>query len=344
MGYVGLAMSLAILLAPLLGGVVYNAGGYYPVFGMAFGLIVFDIVARVVLIEKKFAKKWIKEDEAGDRNGDGEEKTEGEGRVAASGDEEQANGSGDPENEKEDPTESNNTSSSGGAPIPDPSHDSTNSDTPRRQISPILRLLGSARLLAALFGCFVYAAVTTSFDSTLPLFTQSLFNWTSLGAGLIFLPLVVPSFLGPVIGAASDRYGPKWLSTGGFVLAIPFSICLRFVTYDSLAQKVLLCAMLAGVGLACALVMGPLMAEITWVVEAEERRLPAGALGPRGAYAQAYGLFNMAFSGGALVGPILGGLVKARAGWGTMGWCLAIMSAVAAVIVGIWSGGRIRLK
>ena len=53
MGIVSLAYSLGILIAPLLGGVVYQSGGYYSVFYMAFGLIFLDIVLRFTFIEKK---------------------------------------------------------------------------------------------------------------------------------------------------------------------------------------------------------------------------------------------------------------------------------------------------
>src|SRR6266516_2099561 len=58
MGYAGIAMSLAILVGPLLGGVVYARGGYYSVFAMVFALIVLDIILRVVMVEKKIARQW----------------------------------------------------------------------------------------------------------------------------------------------------------------------------------------------------------------------------------------------------------------------------------------------
>ena len=58
-GYVSIAMSLGILLAPLLGGIVYAKGGYYSVFAMGFALIVVDIFFRLTLVEKKVAMKWF---------------------------------------------------------------------------------------------------------------------------------------------------------------------------------------------------------------------------------------------------------------------------------------------
>lgn len=58
LGWVGLSMSLGILVGPILGGVVYERCGYYAVFYMAFALIALDIFLRLTLIEKKFARQW----------------------------------------------------------------------------------------------------------------------------------------------------------------------------------------------------------------------------------------------------------------------------------------------
>ena len=57
MGYIGIANSMGILLAPLLGGVVYSHAGYYAVFALAFGLIAVDILLRLAIIEKRRADK-----------------------------------------------------------------------------------------------------------------------------------------------------------------------------------------------------------------------------------------------------------------------------------------------
>jgi MFS family permease len=60
-----------------------------------------------------------------------------------------------------------------------------------------------------------------------------------------------------------------------------------------------------------------------------------------GAYGQAYGLFNVAFSGGFLVGPLWGGYVTEKAGWGIMVGSLAGLAGVSAIPVAIWTGGWI---
>lgn len=293
MGWVGMAMSAGILSSPMLGGLVYSAGGYYSVFAMCFGLIAVDTAMRLAAIDTKTAQNLAGEAETGGIVLDDE---------------------GHVQNE-----ETANPRLRGGK---------------ASQRPVFLSLLQSPRLLAALWGTLVHGIVTTSFDSTLPLLVSELFGWKSVGAGLIFLPLVFPSLLGPLIGVACDRWGARLLSSIGFLVATPFLICLRFVDSDSLSQKVILCVLLIGVGVAMALVLGPLMAEITWVVE---EALPTSA---QNSYAQAYGLYNMAFSGGALVGPIIGGMIRDTAGWGTVGWALGLITFVTFIIQAIWIGGR----
>ena len=63
MGYVNLAMSMGLLIAPVIGGAVYEAAGYYAVFYVAFGIVVLDILLRLIMIEKKVARQWESEDD-----------------------------------------------------------------------------------------------------------------------------------------------------------------------------------------------------------------------------------------------------------------------------------------
>lgn len=64
MGWVGIAMSVGLLISPVIGGAVYAAAGYYAVYYIAFAIIFLDIVLRLVLIEKKVARQWITDEEA----------------------------------------------------------------------------------------------------------------------------------------------------------------------------------------------------------------------------------------------------------------------------------------
>jgi MFS family permease len=311
MGYVSMSMSLAYLAAPLLGGVVYEKAGYYSVYYMAFGCILLDIFLRLTLVEKKVAALWSAEEvEAGTSLGHAAERSVEKTQEETHGEDSE--------------------------PITDP----TIRGNRYTRFPPIFSLLSSRRLLAALWGCLVQASLMTAFDSVVPLFVQRTFHWGSVGAGLTFLALVIPAFSAPLVGAVSDSRGPRWPAVVGFILAVPFWVLLRLVTHDSLKQKVLFFALLALIGTCLTIGMTPLMAEITYVVEAKEKKQP-GIFGKTGAYAQAYGLFVMAFAAGTLIGPIWAGYVEDAAGWGTMSWTLGLFSATGAIPALIWTGGLI---
>ncbi|VUC21429.1 unnamed protein product [Clonostachys rosea] len=329
-GWVGMATSLGVLLAPLLGGLVYERGGYYSVFAMCFGILAVDIALRIAIIEVKEAKRWIDKTPAQSTT---EESGAIEGVVNKSvptGDDAvQRVGKDNTMTEMSEEATPNHNQPS---PAPKPNH----------AFGPLIGLLRKPRLLAALWGTLVHAIIQTSFDSTLPLFVKTTFHWDSTGAGLAFLPLVAPCFISPLIGVMNDKYGPKWLATSGFIIATPFLICLRFVSEDTINHKIMMCGLLAGVGLAVALVFGPLMAEISWsAVDGMDSTQDGMSTVP---YAQAYGLYNMAFSGGCMLGPILGGLIRDRAGWPTVCWVLGIITAVSTLTQALWIGGPLKLK
>ena len=326
MGYVSISITLATLVAPLLGGVVYARAGYYAVFGMAFGLLALDIVFRAVMIEKKIAQKWLDS-----------ERTTLQDNVSGRKAEE-------PQPAKPQfaiPIHSNfQESIEEDHGFCDQATQAThlNNTSIARRFPPILRLLGSRRILAALWAILVQAGLLSAFDTVLPLYLNQIFGWNSLGAGLIFLPIIIPNVVAPFIGILADKYGPRWLMAGGLLLATPFYVLLRLVTYDDIRQKVLLCALLALIGVTLTLTITPILAEIAYVIEAKEKKEP-GIYGEKGAYAQAYGLFNTAFAAGTLIGPIWAGFVLQKAGWGTMSWTLGLLSGISAVPVFIWTGG-----
>ena len=96
--------------------------------------------------------------------------------------------------------------------------------------------------------------------------------------------------------------------------------------YDSLDQKVLLCALLTLAACCFTMTLDPVMAEVAYVVTAKSRKNPEAYNGAGNkAYAQAFGLFNTAYSLGNTLGPIIAGLIKDAAGWSTMGWVLGLL-------------------
>ena len=94
------------------------------------------------------------------------------------------------------------------------------------------------------------------------------------------------------------------------------------------------------IGFCITLITTPIFAEIIHIVIEKERQRP-GIFGKTGATAQAYGLFNVSFAIGTIVGPLMAGYIRKSGGWGTMGWSIAILSAVTSVPVFLVTGGWI---
>lgn len=317
LGTTGIAMGLGLLLAPLLGGIVFSRAGYYAVFGMCFGLLAVDILLRLVMIEKQVAAKWIKDDSHSEPTQ--QQKPEGTRPT----DEERADNSNTESSIRQVASHTHSTiSTTGGA---------------AERSQAFLVLLSSPRVLATLWAALAVSIILTAFDAVLPIFVTTTFHWDSLGAGLIFLPVAIPSFLEPIAGWLADRYGSRWLATGGFVCTVPLLVLLRFVTHDSISQIVVLCVLLVGIGLVVNGIMTPVLVELTFALRDIERDRP-GLFGKKGAYAQTYSLFNIAFAGGCLLGPIIAGLIRDASDWPTMTWSLSIIAAFSSITTAIWLG------
>lgn len=127
-----------------------------------------------------------------------------------------------------------------------------------------------------------------------------------IGAGLIFLPLLLPSFLAPLVGKYADLHGPRLPVFIGFVLGTPFVVLLILVGHSGIRQIVLLCALLALLGLSYPMVITAILAEFTYTVNAEEKKRGEGCFGEMGPYAQAVCIhsFTRSYSMSHLCGGI----------------------------------------
>ncbi|KAF2165934.1 hypothetical protein M409DRAFT_23665 [Zasmidium cellare ATCC 36951] len=68
-GWTTMACSIGLFAGPLLGGVLYQYGGYDTVYGFAIGLIGLDIILCLSLIEKKRAQIWLDPEQVQDSKG-----------------------------------------------------------------------------------------------------------------------------------------------------------------------------------------------------------------------------------------------------------------------------------
>lgn len=71
-------------------------------------------------------------------------------------------------------------------------------------LPPFITLLQYPRLLCALWAVMVQAILMTGLETTLPLYTRDTFHFGSTGAGLIFLGVIIPTFIAPLSGICSD--------------------------------------------------------------------------------------------------------------------------------------------
>jgi MFS family permease len=138
MGFVGASYSIGTLISPMLGGIVYREGGYYEVFSMMFSLIGFDLLLRLLLIEKHKASRW---------------RTESATLATALATDEERSDSTRPRAECE--------------------HEAIEPGTQKRGMPVIVVLMKSRRLQAAFVGTFVASTTMAAMDATLPLFVNS---------------------------------------------------------------------------------------------------------------------------------------------------------------------------
>lgn len=318
-------ISVGNLVSPLLGGVLYKKAGYAGVFGIGFAILAVDFSMRVLVIEKKVAKRYDAKDAHGgsDRDTTPSQQQDGNTDEEANGEEEPLLGKKKEENEKAFKL-------------------SPNQPWIARKI-PILPCLADPRLLTALLVAFIQATLLGNFDATIPTEAEELFNFDSLKAGILFLPLGgFDLVLGPLFGWVVDRYGPKVMAVCAYSYLVPILILLRLPHAGGKDQMILYGALLGLCGIGLAGIGAPSIVEAGAVVQKYYEVNPE-FFGEDGPYAQLYGLNSMVFSAGLTVGPELAGEIRQKFGYGNMNAVLAAICAVTALLCFVWIGGKPKL-
>ena len=318
----------------MLGGVIYEKTGYGGVFGVGAALLAVDFILRILMIEKKTAARYATASENPSDNGQPVDPNEAERQ--------QANGATD-DNEDENAPSDEETPLLQGSKSRENSLDNFRipPNQPRliRNV-PVLYCLSNPRLPTALLLAFVQATLLATFDATIPTEAESLFNFTSLRAGLLFIALDIPYLLlGPLAGWAVDKYGTKPATVIGFAYLVPVLIILRIPHAGGSSQIILYSALLALNGIGLAVIGSPSIVEASNVVQAYDKANP-GFFGDNGPYAQLYGLNSLVFSAGLTVGPIVSGSLRDSIGYGNMNIVIAIISGITAVLGFVFVGGR----
>ena len=279
-------ISIGELAAPVLGGVVYDKAGYGAVFAMAFAMLALDFIMRLMVVEKKTAKKYDSSIKIpGDLDQDPED---------GNAEQEQTHGNAE-DREGGDANESDPLLSRNGKSSSENSQWHIKAERVPGWVKklPILYCLSSPRLLVAELVAFMQATLLSTFDATIPTEAKSLFGFNSLSAGFLFAPLVLPYLLlGPVAGKLVDKYGPKYAAVIGFAWEVPALILLRIPSAGGKDQIISFCIFVALNGIGLAAIGPPSIVEASYVAEGYFNHNKE-FFGGEGPYAQLYAINSM---------------------------------------------------
>ncbi|KAL6238759.1 major facilitator superfamily domain-containing protein [Aspergillus navahoensis] len=331
-GYQGSAIALGFLLGPMLGGIVYDKAGYDVVFRMAFALVGLDLVMRVAMIEKGVAAKWTDTDPSVGSTPEPILSSGGHGGYQTFAD--------DRETEAE----------SGGSTLTDVQFQDYEQEYGDEETRPptFLQIAKQPRVVISSFGLLVQGLLFSAFDATIPIFVETTFNWTPIGAGLVFLPSALTALFEPFFGYISDKQGPRLPTFTSFFILTFALPSLALVTTNSHGMISLLLTLLTLIGLLINLATPALFVETQDVLACLQQSVPSPfpstqaqtqtqikrderrsqKQGQVKGIAQAFGIQTMAQFLGMFLGSLWGGFVEWRFGWKAMVCSLGVLCFV----------------
>ncbi|KAJ5919674.1 hypothetical protein N7454_009509 [Penicillium verhagenii] len=299
-GYISTAMILGFICGSPMGGIIFELGGYYTIFGIAFGLIGLDMVLRLSIVEKKVAARWRSLPEYCPYKGH----TYTSGYFSC-----------ETIFNREHASQRVRTSSS----------------------LALVKLLQQLRILISLWAVIISALIMSALDATLVSFVQKMFHFGALGSGLVFIPVAFTGFLQPFFVYLCKRFGCRIMAFIAFAVLSPMLVCLRLIEQDTTFDKSILCLILLGIGLCVNLAEPALILEIQRVLYDIEVEDPS-FFGENNAASQVFGLQIMARLGGFVLGPIQGGFILSYYGWNVMTTGLGVLCLLTAVPM-LWLSG-----
>lgn len=328
MSFPAIGTSAGMFLGPMIGGVMYKRLGYYAVFYLCFGILGVDLALRLFMVEKsqlrdyryKRALELSQQDPA---TLSPELLLYANTYITQTDDSEMYK-----LREKELQQIHGNFLTIG---------------SKRFRLPVMLELLGEIRVLNAVFLSISLCWIMTLFDATIPLHMEDVFHFDSEKSGYVFLALAIPSVFEPLVGKIADKYGKRYLISVGFFLMAPVLVLFRLPTQDTTGHIVMFIAFVALMGFLLMSVFSPIAAEMSHAVGEIEARHP-GIYGKSKGYGQAYGIFNVGFSLGSLIGSFHAGETRRHAGWNMVTISFAIVAFGVAVIAFIFTEGIIFKK
>ncbi|KAF7590783.1 hypothetical protein BBP40_002399 [Aspergillus hancockii] len=229
------------------------------------------------------------------------------------------------------------------ASSPDSSTELTASNTEMHELkspSTFYRtMLSDTRVIASIANSLTFSIVIAAFDATLPLHVRDVFHWNTLSVGLSFLAIQVPTIcLSPVIGWLRDRVGIRYSNSLGWVLMSPLLWLLgvpgqsRFswASAETNGQAIFITA-LFGIGIIMTLVRGAGTIQTVTVIKDMESKNPK-IFGEYGGSSRVFSLVEVAFSLGCMLGPLISGSLSEAIGYYYMNITLAAICLCVATL------------
>ncbi|XWW94321.1 hypothetical protein V2A60_002264 [Cordyceps javanica] len=311
-------VSMGQLVAPALGGFLYDLGGMQAIFALSAAILVVDLTMRLLVLDRMEMDNY-KVAPGQDKSAAISESRENlpNGRCCADANE------SSPLLGQRSKLESCNFI------IPE------NPGWLARNL-PVAFCMRNPRLSMAMAMSLSQGVIFGAIDATVPIELSNLFSFTSNQVGMVFVCMMIPFVgLGQPAGWAVDRYGPRALATSGLLVTIVASGLLSLPSLGILsdAAKVpFFCVVLALNGVALAMT-GPIsFVEAGSVIESYHLANP-GFFGKHGPYAQLHGFNSLFFFSGLAIGPLAGGWLNATYGFHTMALAFAGMAAVMLIFV-----------
>ncbi|GAA5908941.1 hypothetical protein JCM6882_004950 [Rhodosporidiobolus microsporus] len=364
LGYVMIGFSLGQAIGPPVGGTMYARLGYRAPFIFSIILVGVDLLLRLCIIEKHQALRYIAmghriegfeapgyEGEEAVKEGKGKEvgRTETEGTVVGEG---EAVGEEEKKREEREKVEVPLSENTPG----EPSIAKEGKEALEKRDEAVRKeeaegkegvasripeeflgfyvLCKSPRAMTNVYLSFMNGFIFGSLlDTGMTLYLETTYHLTSLGAGLVFLGAVIPTFFAsPLAGWWTDKYGAKWIMVAGVALSIP-----AFPLLIIRGPLALFVFFLVLIGISVSLFLTPVTVDLS-ICAAESPILQT---------AHVFGTFNMAFSIGSFIGPIIAGqiisAIQIKKAWLTLAILAAALSALALPAVVLWVGGRLKL-
>ncbi|KAI7902391.1 major facilitator superfamily domain-containing protein [Cokeromyces recurvatus] len=199
----------------------------------------------------------------------------------------------------------------------------------------VFQLLRQHRLLAGLLLAFANGCVYNVFEPTLTVRLSTEWGYNSSQIGLVFLAQVIPTFIAtPLAGYLTDKYGSKVVAITSLVICCITMFLIGIPNKSTAGGVVPLIVIFAIQGFTAFSFITPVLPEITHVVQSLNSDNGGGDDGQ----GMSYGLFNVTFGLGGLVGPLLGGYLYDRIGFFYMCVVIGCFLALCVPYIFVYTG------